>query len=76
LVEDRFEQQKESYNMLQIEKWVTFLILAFVLLIAVFNVVGSIIVIKYFGIIGVAVILGTSILMKNLIIVVLLMKIY
>jgi ABC-type lipoprotein release transport system permease subunit len=41
LVEDRFEQQKESYNMLQIEKWVTFLILAFVLLIAVFNVVGS-----------------------------------
>lgn len=40
-VEDRFEQQKESYNMLQIEKWVTFLILAFVLLIAVFNVVGS-----------------------------------
>ena len=27
--------------MLQIEKWVTFLILAFILLIAVFNVVGS-----------------------------------
>jgi len=41
LVEDRFEQQKESYKMLQIEKWVTFLILAFILLIAVFNVVGS-----------------------------------
>jgi len=41
LVEDRFEQQKESYRMLQIEKWVTFLILAFILLIAVFNVVGS-----------------------------------
>ncbi|MDI6700052.1 MAG: oligosaccharide flippase family protein [bacterium] len=39
-----------------------------------FNVVGSIVVIKYFGIIGVAVILGTSILMKNLIIVVLLRK--
>lgn len=40
-VEDRFQQQKESYNMLQIEKWVTFLILAFILIIAVFNVVGS-----------------------------------
>ncbi|MFY9516256.1 MAG: FtsX-like permease family protein, partial [Dysgonamonadaceae bacterium] len=40
-VEDRYEQQKESYNMLQIEKWVTFLILAFILLIAVFNVAGS-----------------------------------
>lgn len=41
LVEDRYEQQRESYRMLQIEKWVTFLILAFILLIAVFNVVGS-----------------------------------
>ena len=41
LVEGRFEQQKESYRMLQIEKWVTFLILSFILLIAVFNVVGS-----------------------------------
>jgi lipoprotein-releasing system permease protein len=41
LVQDRFEQQRESFLMLQIEKWVTFLILAFILLIAVFNVVGS-----------------------------------
>jgi lipoprotein-releasing system permease protein len=41
LVEDRYEQQIESFRMLQIEKWVTFLILAFILLIAVFNVVGS-----------------------------------
>ncbi|MEO0289401.1 MAG: oligosaccharide flippase family protein [candidate division WOR-3 bacterium] len=40
----------------------------------VFNIIGSIVIIKYFGIIGVAVILGTSILMKNLIIVVLLRK--
>lgn len=40
-VEDRYQQQIESYRMLQIEKWVTFLILAFILLIAVFNVVGS-----------------------------------
>lgn len=40
LVEDRFEQQKESYKMLQIEKWVTFFILSFILIIAAFNVVG------------------------------------
>lgn len=41
LVEDRYQQQKESYRMMQIEKWVTFLIMVFVLLIAVFNLVGS-----------------------------------
>jgi ABC-type lipoprotein release transport system permease subunit len=41
-VETRFEQQREAYRMLQIEKWVTFLILSLILLIAVFNIVGSI----------------------------------
>lgn len=41
LVEDRYEQQKESYRMMQVEKWVTFLIMVFILLIAVFNLVGS-----------------------------------
>ncbi len=41
LIENRYEQQRESYKMLQVEKWVTFLILAFILLIAVFNVVSS-----------------------------------
>ncbi|MDD2244583.1 MAG: FtsX-like permease family protein [Dysgonamonadaceae bacterium] len=41
LVENRFEQQKESFRMLQIEKWVTFLIFGLILLIAVFNVIGS-----------------------------------
>lgn len=40
LIEDRFEQQKASYRMLQIEKWVTFFILSFILIIAAFNVVG------------------------------------
>lgn len=40
-VKNRFEQQADSYRMLLMEKWVTFLILAFILLIAVFNVVGS-----------------------------------
>ena len=40
-VEDRYEQQASSYRMLQIEKWMTFFILAFILSIALFNVVGS-----------------------------------
>lgn len=40
-VKNRYEQQAEFYNMLQIEKWVTYLILSFILLIAVFNIIGS-----------------------------------
>ena len=40
-VQDRYEQQASSFKMLQIEKWMTFLILCFILLIALFNVVGS-----------------------------------
>jgi ABC-type lipoprotein release transport system permease subunit len=42
LVETRFEQQREAFRMLQVERWVTFLILSLILLIAVFNIVGSI----------------------------------
>ncbi|MBR6685784.1 MAG: ABC transporter permease [Paludibacteraceae bacterium] len=38
---DRYEQQEEFFSMLQIEKWVTYLILSFILLIAIFNIVGS-----------------------------------
>ena len=38
---DRYEQQEEFFNMLQIEKWVTYLILSFILLIAILNIVGS-----------------------------------
>ena len=41
IVQDRFEQQEASYKMMQIEKWMTFLILSFILAIALFNVVGS-----------------------------------
>lgn len=41
VIKDRFQQQEESYRMVNIEKWVTFLILAFILIIAVFNIVGS-----------------------------------
>lgn len=40
-IQNRYEQQSEFYNMLQIEKWVTYLILSFILLIAVFNIIGS-----------------------------------
>ena len=41
LVKDKFEQQADSFRMINIEKWVTFLILSFILLIAAFNIVGS-----------------------------------
>lgn len=40
-VQNRFEQQAESFRMINIEKWVTFLILSFILLIAAFNIVSS-----------------------------------
>ncbi|MDH6356306.1 lipoprotein-releasing system permease protein [Parabacteroides sp. PF5-9] len=41
LVHDRYEQQEASFKMMQIEKWMTFLILTFILAIAIFNIVGS-----------------------------------
>lgn len=37
----QYEQQADSYRMMQIEKWVTFLVLSFILLIAAFNIIGS-----------------------------------
>ncbi|MPN53560.1 Lipoprotein-releasing system transmembrane protein LolE [bioreactor metagenome] len=40
-VQNRYEQQEEAYRMTEIEKWITFLILTFILLIAAFNVIGS-----------------------------------
>lgn len=40
-IQNRYQQQAEFYNMLQIEKWVTYFILSFILLIAVFNIIGS-----------------------------------
>jgi ABC-type lipoprotein release transport system permease subunit len=39
LVQDRYEQQEATYKMIQSEKMMGFLILAFILLIALFNVV-------------------------------------
>ena len=41
IVKDRMMQQETSFRMMQIEKWMTFLILAFILMIATFNVIGS-----------------------------------
>ena len=41
LVKDRYQQQEEFFKMVSIEKWVTFLILCFILLIAIFNITGS-----------------------------------
>ena len=38
---NRMEQQKESFRIMQIEKWISFLIIIFILLIASFNVIGS-----------------------------------
>ncbi|MGL4780898.1 MAG: FtsX-like permease family protein [Bacteroidales bacterium] len=41
LILNRYEQQADSFRMMQIEKWVTFLIMSFILLIAAFNIIGS-----------------------------------
>ncbi len=41
LILDKKEQHEEFYRMMKIEKWITFLILSFILLIAIFNVIGS-----------------------------------
>jgi len=40
-VQDRYRQQEDSFKMVSIEKWVTFLMLSFIILIAIFNVTGS-----------------------------------
>lgn len=39
-VKDRFEQQESTYKMVNIEKWVTYLILVIIVAIAAFNLVG------------------------------------
>ena len=40
-VKDRYEQQESAFKMMQGEKWMIFLILCFILLLALFNVIGS-----------------------------------
>ncbi|MDH8702107.1 lipoprotein-releasing system permease protein [Dysgonomonadaceae bacterium PH5-43] len=40
-VKDRYEQQESVFKMMNIEKWVSFLMLCFIVLIAAFNIIGS-----------------------------------
>jgi len=40
-VKNRYEQQESFFKIMKIEKWITYLILSFILLIASFNVIGS-----------------------------------
>lgn len=41
LVKDRLMQQEQSFKMIAIEKWITFFLLAFILVIASFNVIST-----------------------------------
>ncbi len=41
IVRDRYEQQEVSFRMVTIEKWVTFLLLSFILVIAFFNIIST-----------------------------------
>ena len=40
-VKNKYEQQADFFRMMEVEKWITYLILSFIVLIAIFNVVGS-----------------------------------
>ncbi|HET9056548.1 MAG TPA: FtsX-like permease family protein [Chitinophagaceae bacterium] len=40
-IEDRYEQNKTLYSVMQVEKWVIFGILAMILIIAAFNMIGA-----------------------------------
>ena len=41
IVQDRFEQQNDVYKVMQIEKLISYIFLTFILLVACFNIVGS-----------------------------------
>lgn len=41
VVKDRLHQQEQSFRMIEIEKWITFLMLAFILIIASFNIIST-----------------------------------
>lgn len=38
---DRYEQQEDYFKIMKVEKWITYLILSFIVLIAIFNIIGS-----------------------------------
>lgn len=41
LLEDRYEQQKDVFKVMKIEKFISYIFLSFILLIACFNIIGS-----------------------------------
>ncbi len=41
IVENRYEQQKDIFKIMQIEKFISYIFLSFILLIACFNIIGS-----------------------------------
>lgn len=41
VVKDRFQQQEMNFRMISIEKWVTFLLMVFILVIASFNIIST-----------------------------------
>ena len=40
-VKDRIEQQEQSFKMISVEKWITFFLLSFILIIASFNIIST-----------------------------------
>lgn len=41
VVKDRFEQQAETFNIMEIEKFIAYIFLSFILIVASFNIIGS-----------------------------------
>ncbi|MCH5229636.1 MAG: ABC transporter permease [Muribaculaceae bacterium] len=41
IVKDRLQQQETNFRMVEIEKWITFILLVFILLIASFNIIST-----------------------------------
>jgi ABC-type lipoprotein release transport system permease subunit len=41
VVKDKIQQQEVNFHMISIEKWITFLLLAFILIVASFNIISS-----------------------------------
>lgn len=41
IVKDRLQQQEQSFKMIEVEKWITFVLLAFILIIASFNIIST-----------------------------------
>lgn len=41
VIKTRYEQQADSFRIMQIEKWITFLLVIFILVIASFNIIGA-----------------------------------